>query len=91
MRLIPVPESAEAKYPEGVKKVISAPDGDLLNDECRPADMLIRRVEFMEGETHEFTAFFQLEPDDVDKLTENGGVLELTLISHVVPFNLTFL
>lgn len=89
MRLIPVPESALAKYPEGVRRVVSAPGGDLLNDECRPADMLVCRAMFMDHETHQYMAFFQLEPEDIDRLRENGGVLELSLISRVVPFSMT--
>lgn len=88
MRLIPVPESAEKKYPEHVKKVMSAPDGDLLSEECLPADMLIGVTEFMGEECYVFRGFFQMEPEDVDKLRANGGVLELQMISHVVPFNL---
>lgn len=87
MRLIPVPDSAVAKYPDDVKKVMSAPDGDLLNEECLPADMLVGVREFMGHDCYQFRAFFQMEPEDIDRLRENGGVLELSLISHVVPFN----
>lgn len=87
MRLIPVPDSAVAKYPEYVKKIMSPPDGDLLSEECRPADMLIGVGEFMGEECYIFRGFFQMEPQDVDRLRENGGVLELQMVSHVVPFN----
>lgn len=88
MRVIPVPESALAKYPDGVRRVIAAPDGDLLNEECRPADMLINTVEFMGHECAWFHAFYQLEAEDIDKLRENGGIIELSLMSMVVPFSI---
>jgi hypothetical protein len=89
VRIIPVPDSAVAKYPEAVRKVMLPPDGDMFNEECGSADMLIRPTEFMGAHSHEFMAFFQMEPEDVDRLRENGGILELSMISNVIPFSLS--
>jgi hypothetical protein len=85
--MIPVPKLAEKLYPDYEKLVIAPPDGDLTNPECRAADMLVGQLEFMGVVTPHRCAFFQVEPEDIDRLRSNGGVIVLSLIGVVPPFD----
>ena len=87
MRHIPVPDLAKNLYPEAATQVISPPDGDLLNDECRAAEMQILPIEFMGREVPQFSAYFLMEPEDVDRLRQNGGVIRLSMIGGIPPFD----
>lgn len=87
MRHIPVPDLAKNLYPGAVTRVISPPDGDLTNDECRAAEMQIENITFMGQDLPQFAAYFQMEPEDVDRLRQNGGVIRLSMIGGIPPFD----
>lgn len=87
MHCIPVPELAERTHPDAEKLVIAPPNGDLTNDECRSADVLVEKTKFMGKETGIFRAYFAFDEDDIDRLAINGGVVEFHLIgTGIQPF-----
>lgn len=87
----PIPIQAEettaerlAQYPAVSAVVMSAPNGDLLDDDIRPVEAIRYMGEL--GLTYEITV--QCEGDDLDKLNANGGKIRLTMVGAVIPFDL---
>lgn len=83
MRPIPIEDGmvAEGIYTQRV--VMSAPNGDLLDDDIRPVECVRRYGEL--GVSYDIV--LQCEGDDLANLNANGGRLVLTMVSGVIPFD----
>lgn len=72
--------------PGTVRRVISAPNGDLVDDNIRPVDALISRDE--PTGLAAFRMRLVLEPGELDRLIA-GKPVWLTMLGGVAPFSVT--
>lgn len=85
--MIPVTIPDELIAPGTVRRVIAAPDGDLLNDEIRPVEALIKADS--DGIAL-LSMKLQLEDGDLGRLIR-GGTVWLTMRGAVAPFDIQVL
>ncbi len=84
MRPVPIPD---AEIREGHRRVIlAAPDGDLLNENIAPVEMLAALVD----DQWVLSARFVLEDGDLERLAA-GEAFWLTFWGGVVPFAVHFM
>lgn len=82
MRPVPIPDEC---VPEGAeRRVLAAPDGDLTDDNIRPAEALLI---FNDSGVPFYQFRIVLEGDDLQKL-QAGQPIWLTLVGAVPPFAL---
>lgn len=84
MQPVPIPE--DLIQPGTVRRVISAPNGDLLDDNIRPVEALISRDE--STELAAFSMRLVLEEGELQRLME-GKPVWLTMLGGVAPFSVT--
>lgn len=87
---IPIPKAtrdlAEAR---GYKvKVISAPNGDLLDDKIRPVEALVGIVTPDDEPPYpELHVLLEIDENDFKQMEKHGRRLWVTFMGHVVPFS----
>ena len=82
MQPTPIPD--ELIEPGTVRRVISAPNGDLLDDNIRPVDTLISRDE--PTQLAAFRMRLVLEDGELERL-QAGKPVWLTMLGGVAPFS----
>jgi hypothetical protein len=85
MRPVTIPD--ELIQPGTVRRVFAAPNGDLTDDQIRPAEALIRRGE---DDLAVISCMLELEPGDLERL-QSGGRVWLTMVGGLAPFDVTVL
>ena len=83
MRPVPIPD--ELVEPGSVRRVFSAPNGDLTDDQIRPAEALIRRGP---DDAAVISCMLELEEGDLERLLA-GGRVWVTMLGGLVPFDVT--
>lgn len=86
MRPIPVPFHIEAAYPAAHKDVIGAPNGDLLDTEIAPVEVLHDPAAMTwKGQPGAgFRMYWVPEEGELEALFA-GGVLEITVVTEELP------
>jgi hypothetical protein len=81
MRPIPIP--AAAVWPNAKRIVMSAPNGDLMDDTIRP----VEAIDEMSSElgVRILTVMCALDPGDLEKLAA-GGTVAISFYGAMVPF-----
>jgi len=86
---IPVPEEVKAARPDAVSKVVLPPDGDMLNDKCRSAEMLIGPSD--EPGLAIYYGYFKFDKEELDRIKSldvDDIVIEFAMWgNHVHPFS----
>lgn len=77
----------ELVRPGTVRQIVSAPDGDLTNDQIRPVEALIKRGE---ADLAELSMMLELEEGELEHLA-NGGKIWLTMLGGIAPFRVEVL
>jgi hypothetical protein len=83
MRPVPIP--AETVWEGGVRKVFSAPDGDLTNPDIGPCEVI---VDAGVGGVARVNVLVKLDEGDLEQLTQTGH-LWLSMLGGLMPFALT--
>jgi hypothetical protein len=80
----PVPNSL---VDAGMQRIEVGPPPGTDPDACGTASMGVMKVDFSGREVDCYTAYFQPRKDELEALN-NGGLIELQMISHVVPHSM---
>ena len=88
MRPIPIPDHLVG--PEGIRRTLTAPDGDLTNEEVHPVDVVLtapRQWKTMQQAGPTYSLVIALEPEERKALAA-GGYIMLTLHGACPPMNM---
>lgn len=83
MRPSPIP--ADRVWAGGVRRVFSAPNGDLTDLDIAPVEVI---VDPGLGGVARVNVLMQLEDGDLQRLTD-GGAVWLSMLGGLMPFSLT--
>ena len=81
MICVPVPDRAK-EVRGGQTRVFMPPDGDMTNDTVRAAEVMLDRT------PEDFPCirmYWKLEEGELEKLVNNDGTIEITLMSTSLP------
>jgi len=85
LRPIPIPDDEVIEDP-CFKRVIAAPDGDLLSDDIRPVEAVLGPTVLGERVVLKASVLIQLESGDLEELTLTGRFW-IHFCGGIVPFS----
>lgn len=89
MRPTPIP--TDEIWENCTRVVMSAPDGDLLNEEIEPCEALKGIVEMSGGPVPFHAMRLMLDPGDIEKLQAGEPLWLVIMIPFLPPFSIAFL